>query len=112
VLDIARGSRWPREYTARTLAHPFLDEWRDREEELAVSPRAVDAYQRGVARGDFPPLPVWAGQGIDLITGLPTAAEVVAGLAAQAEDSLARALGPAGQGQAGPAVTPGPAGGT
>ena len=25
VLDIARGSHWPREYTGRTLAHPFLD---------------------------------------------------------------------------------------
>lgn len=47
-----------------------------------------------MARGEFPPLPVWASQGIDLITDLPAAAEVVAGLAAQAEDSLARALGP------------------
>jgi nitronate monooxygenase len=94
VLDIARGSRWPREYTARTLGHPFLDEWRDREESLAVSPEARDAYQRGMTQGEFPPQPVWASQGIDLITDLPAAAEVVAGLAAQAEDSLARALGP------------------
>ncbi|WP_329241883.1 nitronate monooxygenase [Streptomyces sp. NBC_01478] len=25
ILDIARGSRWPSKYTARTLGHPFLD---------------------------------------------------------------------------------------
>jgi nitronate monooxygenase len=27
VLDIARGSRWPSTYTARTLGNPFLDQW-------------------------------------------------------------------------------------
>jgi nitronate monooxygenase len=93
VLDIARGSRWPREYIARTMAHPFLDEWRDREDELAASPQARSDYQRGVASGELPPQPVWASQAIDLITDLPPAAEVVASLAAQAEETLARALG-------------------
>ncbi len=93
VLDIARGSRWPREYTGRTLAHPFLDEWRDREDELAASPAARSDYQLGVASGELPPQPVWASQAIDLITDLPPAAEVVASLAAQAEEALARALG-------------------
>jgi nitronate monooxygenase len=93
VLDIGRGSPWPREYTGRTLAHPFLDEWRDRDDELAASPQARRDYQRGVDSGEYPPLPVWASQAIDLITDLPPAAEVVAGLAAQAEEALARALG-------------------
>jgi hypothetical protein len=37
VLDIARGSRWPSKYPGRTLSHPFLDEWRGREDELAAS---------------------------------------------------------------------------
>ena len=92
VLDIARGSRWPREYTGRTMSHPVLDEWRDREDELAASTQAKIDYQRGVASGEFPPQPVWASQAIDLITDLPPAAEVIAGLAAQAEDVLARIL--------------------
>jgi nitronate monooxygenase len=96
VLDIARGSRWPREYTGRTMAHPFLDEWRDREDELAASPQAKNDYQRGVTSGALPPEPLWASQAIDLITDLPPAAEVVAGLAAQAEDTLARILSRAG----------------
>ncbi|HEY0934005.1 MAG TPA: nitronate monooxygenase, partial [Trebonia sp.] len=92
VLDVARGARWPREYTARTLAHPFLDAWRGREEELAVSAQAKSDYQLGVVRGEFPPLPVWAGQAIGLITDLPPAAAVVATVAAQAEDALTFAL--------------------
>ena len=52
VLDIARGSRWPSKYPGRTLGHPFLDEWRGREDELAADPGARRAYQAGVARGD------------------------------------------------------------
>jgi nitronate monooxygenase len=93
VLDIARGSRWPRQYTERTLPHPFLDQWRGREDELAASAQAKAAYQRGVTSGELPPLPVWASQAIDLITGLEPAAELVAVLAAQAQDALTRALG-------------------
>jgi nitronate monooxygenase len=91
VLDIARGSRWPSRYTARTLTNAFLDEWSGRETELAADPEAQRAYQAVVARGDIPPLPVWASEAIDLISDLPPAAELVATLAAQAEEALARA---------------------
>jgi nitronate monooxygenase len=91
ILDIARGSRWPAVYPGRTLAHPFLDQWRGREAELAADPGARQAYRDGVARGELPPLPVWAGECADLITDLPPAAELVAALAAQAEDALTRA---------------------
>ena len=91
LLDIARGSRWPSRYTGRTLGHPFLDQWRGREDELAADADAKRAYHDGVARGDLPPLPVWAGEAIDLINDLPPAADLVGALAAQAEDALARA---------------------
>jgi nitronate monooxygenase len=91
VLDIARGSRWPSKYTARTLGHPFLDRWRGREAELAADPQAKQAYQNGVAEGELPPLPMWASEAIDLINDLPSAAELVGVLATQAEDALARA---------------------
>jgi nitronate monooxygenase len=93
VLDIARGAPWPPEYTARTLGHPFVDQWRGREEELAADAAARRAYQRGVTRGELPPLPVWASEAVDLITGLMPAADLVGALAAQAEEALARASG-------------------
>ena len=91
VLDIARGSRWPLEYTGRTLGHPFLDQWRDREADLAADPDARRAYREGVASGDLPPEPVWASQAIDLINDLPSASDLVGLLAAQAEEALTRA---------------------
>jgi nitronate monooxygenase len=91
VLDIARGSAWPAKYPARTLGHPFLDRWRGREDELAADPGARQAYQDGVARGELPPLPVWASEAVDLINDLPSAADLVSVLAGQAEEALARA---------------------
>ncbi|GAU65775.1 putative oxidoreductase [Streptomyces sp. NBRC 110611] len=91
VLDIARGSRWPSKYPARTLGHPYLDRWRGREAELAADPRARQDYQDDVARGAVPPQPVWAGEAVDLITDLPSAADLVATLATRTEDALTRA---------------------
>ncbi|GAA0408209.1 hypothetical 2-nitropropane dioxygenase [Acrocarpospora corrugata] len=91
VLDIVRGSRWPSKYTARTLGHPYLDRWHGREAELAADPQARLDYQNDVARGAVPPLPIWAGESTDLITDLPSAADLVPTLATQAEDALTRA---------------------
>ncbi len=90
VLDIAMGSGWPLKYTGRTLGHPFLDRWRDREPELSADIQARRAYQDGVASGDLPPLPVWASEAVDLITDLPSAASLMAALAAQADEALTR----------------------
>jgi len=92
VLDVLRGSGWPSaKYTARTLGHPYLDRWRGREAEAAGDAQAKQDYQNDVARGAIPALPVWAGEAIDLITDLASAADLVATLATQAEDALARA---------------------
>jgi nitronate monooxygenase len=93
VLDIARGSSWPAKYPARTLGHPFLDEWRGREAELISNAEAKREYREGVAHGNFPPLPIWAGEAVGLIHDLPSARDLVGILAAQAEDALARATG-------------------
>ena len=88
VLDLVRGSRWPAKYTARTLGHPHLDRWRGREAELAGDPGARRDYQSDVERGVVPPLPVWAGEGVDLITDVPSAADLVGTLAEQAAVAL------------------------
>ncbi|MFE2922990.1 nitronate monooxygenase [Streptomyces goshikiensis] len=92
VLDIARGASRPTEkYTARTLGHPCLDRWRGREDESARDSQARQDCRDDVARGAIPPMPVWAGEAVDLITDRPSAADLVTALAAQAEDALARA---------------------
>jgi nitronate monooxygenase len=45
-----------------------------------------------VARGELAQLPARAREAIDLITDLPSAADLVGALAAQAEDALAQAV--------------------
>lgn len=90
VLDIARGSRWPSRYSARTLGHPYLERWSGHESELDADHEAKQAYQDGVRRGELPE-PIWASEAIDLINDRPSATDLVSSLAAQAEDVLARA---------------------
>ncbi|GIM94877.1 nitronate monooxygenase [Paractinoplanes toevensis] len=80
-LDVARGSAWPDRYTARTLGHPYL----------ASGSTDRGQYQRDVASGVIPPLPVWAGEGVDLIGGLAAAEDLVGELVAGALAALDRA---------------------
>jgi nitronate monooxygenase len=91
VLDIARGSAWPRRYTGRTLRNAFLDRWRDREDELSADTAARQEYRERACEGDLSVLPVWASEAIDLITSLLPAADLVALIAAEAQESLERA---------------------
>src|SRR5262245_457813 len=90
ILDIAHDWRWPERYSARTLRNAFLDEWRGREAELAADEDAKAAYKAAADRGDLDAVPVWAGEAIDLITDLPPATDLVALIAAEAEEALAR----------------------
>jgi nitronate monooxygenase len=91
LLDIVRGSAWPGNYTARTLGHPHLERWRGREDEVVGNPQARQDYRNDVELGAIPLLPIWAGEGIDLITDVPSATDLVADLAAQAAVALDRA---------------------
>src|SRR5215831_18237822 len=90
VLDIARGTPWPSRYSARTLHHPFVDQWRGLEEQLAEDADAQRAYQQAVASGEFPPSPVWASEAIDMVKDLRPATDLVGDIAAEAEAMLAR----------------------
>ncbi len=90
VLDIVRGSGWPARYSARTIRHPFAQQWRGREEELANDSAARQAYQQATDRGELPPVPVWASEAIDLITDIRPAADLVGDLVRDAETALAR----------------------
>jgi nitronate monooxygenase len=90
VLDIARRSSWPRRYTARTLRNNFLDEWRDKEDELRDDDAALDAYRLAAAGADSDVAPIWAGEGIDLISEVASATQLVSTLVAEAEAAVAR----------------------
>jgi nitronate monooxygenase len=96
VLDIARGAPWPSRYTARTLGNAFLDRWRGREAELERDDGAKAEYRAAAGRGDLSAVPVWVSEAIDLITDLAPAADLVAVIAAEAEQALLRAQGSRG----------------
>jgi nitronate monooxygenase len=88
VSDVARGSSWPSRYRARTIRNDFFDRWHGREDELAADPAAQQEYREAVERGELTPEPVWASEAIDLITEPAAAADIVAELAARAEQAL------------------------
>lgn len=92
ILDVIRASPWPSQYPGRSLPHPALEEWRGREDDLRANPaNAVAAFRAGTADGSVPPI-VWAGEGVDLVTGLVPAGELVRRLAAEAKDALTGAV--------------------
>lgn len=90
VLDIARGAQWPTKYPGRSLAHPYLDQWRGRETDLAADEEAKRRYRQAATNGEFPSEPVWASEAVDLISDIKPAAELVESLAIQAEEALIR----------------------
>jgi nitronate monooxygenase len=90
VLDIARRSAWPHRYTARTLPNEFLDRWRGREEELRENEEVLDTYAIAATREDPAAVPIWAGEGIDLITDLSSASDLVGALIGEAEAAIGR----------------------
>ncbi|MCM6774754.1 nitronate monooxygenase [Nocardia sp. CDC159] len=91
TLDIARGAPWPHRYPARTLRNEFLDRWRGRDEELRSDATALREYRDALERGDLTAAPVWAGQSVGLVTAIDSARDLVATIAAEAEQALTRA---------------------
>jgi nitronate monooxygenase len=92
VLDIARGAAWPSRYTGRALRNDFLDQWRDREDELEADAGAREDYLLAEGRVDMRVTPVWASEAIDLITESNSAEDIVRTMAADAENALRRIL--------------------
>ncbi|WP_024801860.1 nitronate monooxygenase family protein [Nocardia sp. BMG51109] len=91
TLDIARGSAWPDRYPARTLRNEFLDKWRGRDDELREDTEARGEYQDLAARNDLSAVPVWAGQGVGLVTAVQGAVDLVEAIASAADRVVDRA---------------------
>jgi nitronate monooxygenase len=81
VFDIAARAGWPSEFGERALRNGFFDAWVGRESDLAVDDDAARAMRLAARAHDTDVLCLDAGQGVGLLTGDTTAAEVVAELA-------------------------------
>ncbi|MEM9562690.1 MAG: nitronate monooxygenase [Actinomycetota bacterium] len=78
VYDIARGPEWPTGYTGRSLRSPLTEDWVGREDEMrSRRPEMEDLHRRAAADGDVSVRVVWAGEGVDGIADIRSAADLV-----------------------------------
>ena len=89
VFDIVRGYAWPPEYPGRAIRNRFLERWHGRESELTAALETERAaYQAASREGDYDTAVVWAGEAVDLIKSVDSAAALVARISAEAEARL------------------------
>lgn len=89
VFDIARGYDWPAPFTGRALRNEFMQRWHGHEGELAACVETErPAYWRAASQGDIDTAVVWAGEAVDLIGSVESAAALVERIGAQAESML------------------------
>ena len=94
VFDIIRSYAWPPEYPGRALRNRFMERWHGREGALkAALETERAAYQAAAREGDFDTAVVWAGEAVDLIKSVDSAAELVARISAEAEAQLRAGAG-------------------
>jgi nitronate monooxygenase len=92
LFDIARRNVWPAPYSGRVLQNDFSEKWRGREADLLQHQDEEAArYAAARAASDFDTAAVIAGEVVDLITDIPSAAEIVERMMASATHLLAGA---------------------
>jgi nitronate monooxygenase len=91
VYDYVRQLDWPPEYNERALSNSFVDGWHGNEAELQASlPEVIATYEAAVAAEDFDAAAILVGESIGLVDAVRPAADIVAGMASQAERILQR----------------------
>jgi nitronate monooxygenase len=90
LFDIARRNVWPAPYTGRVLRNEFSERWRGREAELMQHQTGEAArYEKARNAGDYDTAAVIAGEGVDMISDIPPAKEVVDRMVKEASALLA-----------------------
>lgn len=90
VFDIVRGAAWPEIYPGRALRNSFSSEWHGREDELQSRQQSVEKSYLASADTDFATRVVWAGESVDLVNDIPSAAEVIERTVAEAIATMRR----------------------
>src|SRR4051794_5892674 len=88
VFDIVRGAPWPPIYPGRALRNDFSAAWHGREEQLEGQRPAEEKRYLATAADDFGTRLVWAGEGVDLVNDIPSAAEIIDRTVAEAIAAL------------------------
>ena len=85
VADTALGYRWPEHLPERVIETAFEQTWRGRESDLLADVEALRVFRDAAQRSDHSIVPVNAGTGVDRITRISSARDVVAAFAAGLE---------------------------
>lgn len=81
VYDVALERPWPTRFPERLKPTPFVTEWHGRDAELAQNEDAKQRFRTAVESGDFTIVPVDVGLGVDFVTSVRPAADVLRELA-------------------------------
>ena len=85
VFDVGQRLDWPPEYGGRALRNAFFDRWAGAEDALAEDDGAAAELAAARKASYFDVACIYVGQGVGLLRGERSAAEVVAELARAAE---------------------------
>jgi nitronate monooxygenase len=88
VFDVVRGAQWPAIYPGRALRNTFSTEWHGREDDLAARQAEEEKTYLATAPDDFSQRVVWAGESVDLVNDIPSAAEIIERIITQAVATL------------------------
>jgi nitronate monooxygenase len=91
ALDVVRKYDWPREITGRALRNKFVEEWHDRDAELAVpdtQAREFRRYAAGRDSGDADNTGLFLGEAVGLVDDVQPAATIIERIVQEAERAL------------------------
>jgi nitronate monooxygenase len=78
VFDYVRGYDWPAMYTARAIENDFSKKWHEQVgAKQMIDDTQKAAYQRASDHKNFDTAAIFAGECVDLIHDVPTAAKIV-----------------------------------
>jgi nitronate monooxygenase len=89
VFDIIREYPWPQPFTGRAVRNRFFSTWHGREDALAATLEAeLPTYQHAVVEADFDTAVIFAGESVELIDAIESAAGLVQRIGAGTEARL------------------------
>jgi nitronate monooxygenase len=91
ALDVVRNYDWPREITGRALRNKFVEEWHDRDAELAAPDTQAREFKRYTAArdsGDPDNTGLFLGEAVGLMDDIQPAATIIERIVEQAERAL------------------------
>ena len=92
VFDTVRQHAWPQPYTGRAIRNPFMERWDGREDDLGVAlDEEIIKFGAAVKDADFDTAMICAGEGVDLISDVAPAGELVRRIGAETEARLRHA---------------------